>query len=265
MSTSRRAISQTDWDARMNEAKISKRDLNRIVLDYLILEGYQSAAESFAEEAAHDLPTNAAQQVENANIESRVQIREAVERGDIQTAIEMCNDLDPEILETHPALHFHLLTQSLIELIREGRTAEALTFARAHLAPRAERNEEFLKELESVMCLLVYSATPTGAKGKEQTGNSKKSVEINAPQSLLDLLSMQHRSLTASELNDALLSSMSLGGPRREPRLAGLMRLCFWGERVLDSHGIDFPRLTIPKGEGAGLDSSQSEAAKESK
>jgi hypothetical protein len=90
--------------------------LNCLVLDYLILEGYQTAAQSFAEEAARDLPSNAAQQVSNgripdlewvahfdpiqvedASIEARIQIRDAVERGDIQTAIEMCNDLDPEV------------------------------------------------------------------------------------------------------------------------------------------------------------------------
>jgi LisH protein len=41
------------------------RDLNHLVLDYLILEGYQTAAQSFAEEAARDLPSNAAQQVSN--------------------------------------------------------------------------------------------------------------------------------------------------------------------------------------------------------
>ena len=42
------------------------------------------------------------------------------------------------------------------------------------------------------------------------------------------------------------------------------MRLSFWGERILDNHGIEFPRLAIPKGEGAGLDSPQPEVTKES-
>jgi hypothetical protein len=104
--------------------------------------------------------------------------------------------------------------------------------SQTELAPRAERNEEFLKELEGVMCLLVYGATGTGtaagagkekgkdtnkvdsttktdskerererekekeAKGKEKGVDPK--VEIDAPPSLLDLLSMQHRALTAS-------------------------------------------------------------------
>jgi len=236
----------------MAQLNIGKRDLNRLVLDYLILEGYQTAAQSFAEEAARDLPSNAAQQVEDASIEARIQIRDAVERGDIQSAIEMCNDLDPEILDSHPHLHFHLLTQSLIELIRQGLTTDALAFAKKELAPRAERNEEFLKELEAVMCLLVYGAT-AGPAGKDKT--TKSSTDINAPPSLLSLLSMQHRALAASELNAALLSSLSLGGQRGEPRLAGLVRLCAWGEGVLDKEGVDFPKLEFVRGEGAGLDS----------
>ncbi|KIM22381.1 hypothetical protein M408DRAFT_332948 [Serendipita vermifera MAFF 305830] len=248
----------------MKDNKITKRDLNRLVLDYLILEGYRTAAESFASEAATDLPSNAAQQVEEANIEMRIQIKEKVESGDVMGAIEMCNDLDPEILDARPRLHFHLLTQSLIELIRHGRTAEALMFAKTELAPRAERNEEFLKELESVMCLLVYGATGPGTgkekskdKAKEQDKGNKDqatgSVTFDAPPSLLELLSTQHRDLTASELNTALLASLSLGGPRHEPRLAELMRLCAWGENALVKNGVAFPRLEIGRGEGGRL------------
>jgi LisH len=77
--------------------RIKRRDLNRLVLDYLILEGYRTAAESFASEAATDLPSNAAQQVEDANIEMRILIKEKVESGDVMAAIEMCNDLNPEV------------------------------------------------------------------------------------------------------------------------------------------------------------------------
>jgi len=63
----------------------------------LILEGYRTAAESFASEAATDLPSNAAQQVEDANIEARIRIKEKVESGNMMGAIEMCNDLNPEV------------------------------------------------------------------------------------------------------------------------------------------------------------------------
>lgn len=44
-------------------------------------------------------------------------------------------------------LFFHLQQQRLIELIRAGRTEQALVFAQEYLAPHGEENEAFLEEL----------------------------------------------------------------------------------------------------------------------
>jgi hypothetical protein len=51
-------------------------------------------------------------------------------------------DLDEcmQILDMNPQLYFHLQQQKLIELIREGKTNEALEFAQEELAPRGEEN-----------------------------------------------------------------------------------------------------------------------------
>lgn len=53
----------------------------------------------------------------------------------------------PQILEENPDLHFHLQQQKLIELIRQGRTAEALEYAAEELAPAGEENLAFLEDL----------------------------------------------------------------------------------------------------------------------
>lgn len=52
-----------------------------------------------------------------------------------------------QILEQQHALFFHLQQQRLIELIRQGKTEEALQFAQEYLAPHGEENEAFLEEL----------------------------------------------------------------------------------------------------------------------
>ena len=39
--------------------------------------------------------------------------------GSIQEAVELVNDVDPEILDTNPTLFFHLQQQQLLELIKE--------------------------------------------------------------------------------------------------------------------------------------------------
>ncbi len=52
-----------------------------------------------------------------------------------------------QILEEKHQLSFHLQQQRLIELVREGRTEEALEFAQEYLAPRGEEHPAFLGEL----------------------------------------------------------------------------------------------------------------------
>lgn len=60
-------------------------------MDYLVIEGYKTAAEEFSKEA--DLATP----VDLDSIESRMSIREAVQRGDVEEAIDKVNDLNPEV------------------------------------------------------------------------------------------------------------------------------------------------------------------------
>lgn len=52
-----------------------------------------------------------------------------------------------QILETQGELYFHLQQQRLIELIRKGKTEEALQFAEENLAVHGEENPKLLEEL----------------------------------------------------------------------------------------------------------------------
>lgn len=76
------------------------RDLNSVIMDYLITEGYPSAAQKFALEANIQL------KVDVDSIRERVEIRDAIYAGNIQSAIEKINELDPEVsrLAFHPSL-----------------------------------------------------------------------------------------------------------------------------------------------------------------
>ena len=67
------------------------RDMNRLVMDYLVVEGYKEAAENFAREAGMS------PQEDFESIQSRMTIRNAIQRGDIVEAIERVNDLNPEV------------------------------------------------------------------------------------------------------------------------------------------------------------------------
>ncbi|KAK0208102.1 lish motif-containing protein [Desarmillaria ectypa] len=198
----------------MHEVQVSKTDLNRLIMDYLVIEGYKSAAEEFSQEA------NLTPPVDFESIESRMSIREALQRGDVEDAITRVNDLNPEILDTNPALYFHLQQQKLIEFIRHGRIADALRFAQEELAPRGEESPEFLTELERTMALLAFESTSS------------------TPTSISDLLSPAQRLKTAGEVNAAILESLSQG---KEVKLVGLLKLLSWGETMLE------PRAEFPK------------------
>ena len=60
-------------------------------MDYLISEGYPKAAEKFAKEANIQVPH------EEESIQARVEIRKAIHAGDIDTAINKINDLNPQV------------------------------------------------------------------------------------------------------------------------------------------------------------------------
>ena len=67
-------------------------------MDYLISEGYPSAAQKFALEA------NIEPMLDVESIQERVEIREAIDAGDIQSAIEMINEFNPQV-SLHPNPH----------------------------------------------------------------------------------------------------------------------------------------------------------------
>jgi glucose-induced degradation protein 8 len=141
--------------------------------------------------------------------------------------------LAEQILDTNPALYFHLQQQKLIEYIRQGKITEALRFAQEELAPRGEESPEFLAELERTMALLAFESS--GA----------------VPPAISDLLSPGQRMKTAGEVNAAILESLSQG---REAKLVALLKLLQWAESLLVERAV-FPKVRRMECDGRGTDS----------
>ena len=87
----KKVISRQEWDTRLSSVPVQKKQLNQLVMNYLIIQGYKDAAEKFAAEASLQ------PHVDLSTIEDRMTIRQAVESGRIDEAIEKVNDLDPEV------------------------------------------------------------------------------------------------------------------------------------------------------------------------
>ncbi|MCJ1296249.1 hypothetical protein MMC34_007815 [Xylographa carneopallida] len=210
--------------------------INTLVMDYLVSEGYPSAAQNFALEA------NVQPRVDIESIEERVVIRNAIYGGDIQKAIERINELNPQILDRDSALHFALLRLQLVELIRyctatpDGDITPALSFATTHLAPRAPTSPEFLQDLEQTMALLIFPPD-------------------NLAPPLAALLDTKLRKDVAKRVNEAILQS---NGERTRSKLLELVRTRAWAEQKAREARKDIPdRIDIgldPENNGRDLE-----------
>lgn len=70
-----------------------RSDLNRLILDYLTIEGYPSAASQFAIEAG----LGGERKVDYEGMKERMRIREAVEGGRVEEGVQRVNELDSEV------------------------------------------------------------------------------------------------------------------------------------------------------------------------
>lgn len=189
--------------------------INRLIMNYLVTEGFKEAAEKFQNEANVSLPDDV------GDMDNRIKIRNAIQTGQIRDAILIVHQLYPELLDDDRYLFFHLQQQQLIELIRESRVEEALKFASEQLAERGEEDPAILEELERTMALLAFE-------------NPEQSPFAN-------LLSASHRQKVASELNAALLKAEN--AEYSQPKLAGLLKLLLWSQKELGKKGVAYKRV----------------------
>lgn len=209
----KKTISTEKWETKLANVSVNKKDLNKLIMNYLVIEGYKDAAEKFSAESGLK-PS-----VDLLYIEDRMNIRNAVQSGNIEEAIEKVNDLDPEILDNNPGLYFHLQQQKLIEFIKQKKIMDAIEFAQEELAPRGEENPEFLEDLEQTMALLAF--------------------DDNAKSPISNLLDHSQRQKTASELNAAILTSQCQD---KDPRLPSLLKLLVWAQNELNEK-VNFPNI----------------------
>ncbi|POY76036.1 hypothetical protein BMF94_0759 [Rhodotorula taiwanensis] len=290
MASKRPVTSPEDWSKRLAEVNVSKDDLNFLVANYLFTEGYLSAAEHFTREAGLDAitsSTNSSSKAPSFDVESiktRMEVRRAVLKGEVETALDKVVDLDLEILDLDPSLHFHLLQQHLIELIRAQHIPEALAFAQNELAPLAEEHPRFLKELEKTMALLAFelptlSVLPSVGDGAAASTTTAPAAAAAAPTTMMLPSVAQSASVKEKKskkgassaaaadpalppMPTAILSLLdpsqrlrtawelnaailNAQGHASEPKLPGLMSIMNWGEGLLNEKGVDWPRWNL--------------------
>jgi len=207
------------FERRVEDVKPMKDDINKLILDYLTTEGYPSAAAKFSKEANLD------SQQDEESVRSRQRIQHSIHLGSIQEAIDALNELEPQVLDNNPSLHFALLRLQLVELIRTchstpgGDITPAITFSQEHLAERAASNAEFLEDLERTMALLFFAPDKL------------------EPQ-LASLIHPDLRRSVADRVNKAILTCQN---QRRDAAIRNIVRLRAWVENSARDRKNDLP------------------------
>ncbi|PVU90773.1 hypothetical protein BB561_004725 [Smittium simulii] len=227
-------ITKKEWEKKMQESEISTLDMNKLIMEYLVIEGYKEAAENFSSE------TGLAPCVDLETIQERMLIRNSIQNGNIQAATELVNELNCELLETEPELFFKLKQQQLIELIREGKIEEALEFAQEELAVKGEEFPELLPELEKTMALFAVDLNScSNSSPKLSHLDSAIAHNPDIPEDIEQLLGYKQRQKLASKLNSALLAAQNQPS---ESRLPSLLYLLVWSQKLLQSDA-NFPKI----------------------
>ncbi|XP_067856594.1 glucose-induced degradation protein 8 homolog [Heptranchias perlo] len=208
-------ITKDEWMEKLNNLHIQRADMNRLIMNYLVTEGFKEAAEKFRVESGIE-PS-----VDPDTLDERIKIREVILNGQIQEAIALINSLHPELLDTNRYLYFHLQQQHLIELIRQRETEAALEFAQTQLAEQGEESRECLTEMERTLALLAFDNPEESPFG--------------------DLLNMMQRQKVWSEVNQAILDYENR---ESTPKLAKLLKLLLWAQNELDHKKVKYPKMT---------------------
>lgn len=91
---------------------VDAQKIHQLVIDYLICCGYKEAAEQLCADAQIDFTIA-------DTLEQRNNIRTSIVNGDLELALQQIEEVAPNLLQKNSKLHFKLLQQLLVELIRK--------------------------------------------------------------------------------------------------------------------------------------------------
>lgn len=185
--------------AAAHEVKLSSLDVQSLIMNYLVVEGYKEAASHFIKESENITESSMYTPMLDS-MDSRQLIKEAIlEDGDIPKAISLINDLNPEIMDLNPRLSFSLHQQMTMEHHHKGNVDECLEWAQDELAPRAIENPDLLRELEKTMTSVVFSSSNSSSLSPSPPSSSLAT--LKADEEILF-----SRKQLATQVNNSLLN-----------------------------------------------------------
>ena len=145
-----KSISNEKWQKELNVQKMNKDKMNKIIANYLFIQGYCQPLKKFISEAKIQFD------FDEKLLNQRFLIRQLITTNQIEKAIQEINSIDKNILLENKVINFVLQRQILFNYIKENKLQEALNFAKDNLLPLSEGDEFLYKELEKAMGVLAY-------------------------------------------------------------------------------------------------------------
>jgi len=198
---------------------LNPRKIHELVIDYLICNGYKEPAEFLRVDAEINFPSR--ETAPNMDtLDERNAIRDAIVSGDLEGAIDKIKQLTPTFLATNTTMHFKLLRQQLVELIRNKDIEKVLIFAQENLMDKYDQPPDLFAKLEQTYALLAFDNPENSPFGY--------------------LLSIKQRNMLAHEVNSAILTTLE-----RNPvsKLEHLLRTMVWNQHQHKTKG-DGRKLT---------------------
>ena len=87
---------EAEWAERLRSVTVSKATMDRLVMNWLVIEGYQEAAQRFCKESGTDAG------IDLDTVSDRMAIRAAIQHGDVRKAIERVQALEASVSPCPP-------------------------------------------------------------------------------------------------------------------------------------------------------------------
>ena len=122
--------------------------LDRILVDYLLREGYYDTATRLASDNhLHEL-------VDIDLFVSARKVEESLQKGSCTECLQWCSENKSKLKKMESTLEFNLRMQEFIELIKQNRLQEAIAYARKHFAAWVDTH---MRDIQKAMALLAFA------------------------------------------------------------------------------------------------------------
>lgn len=198
------------WIQAISVKSVTNSYLKEMILNYLVSEGYENAASTFASESGLDLGER-----NSELIKVKDRVRMALKVKDVSQVITALNEFNSELLLNNPELGLRLHLVTFCDLVQKEKFDDALEFIREKAEPFLEAGQ-YVDLIDEHMMLLVCKDIA-----------KSPSAHLLSESRLLDLNTRINK-----ELNE-----------RMDAELIVLMKLTKWMEtRLNQKHKV--PQLT---------------------